>query len=150
MAVKMSDLRFAIRSDIPYRMYHHHVILPDGAVAYTDHKSIESYAAEHGGEYRILSGDELDAIIRDAERNLRTKPARITQARFWDYLECLPPCRWHNHRGVELFHVSERLTGDLVQWCARIGDQHFGWTDFASAKSDDLAAMVAEAAKQEA
>jgi hypothetical protein len=145
MNIPLSALRFAIRTDQPYRMHHHCVILPDDSVAWTDHKSIDSYAAEHGGTFKILTGEELDAVMAEAEAALVTKPAPITAERFDDYLECLPPCRWHRHAGVELFHVSERLTGDLVQWCARIEGQCYGWTDQARRPSDELAAAVAEA-----
>lgn len=145
MIVRMEDLRFAVRADIPYRLYHHHVILPCGKVAYTDHASLESYAAEHGGEYRVITGDELDALISEHEQSLVTLPAPIERDQFWYFLEVLPPCRWHDHKGVELFHVSERLTGDLVQWCARIGDAHYGFIDRAGRASDELVAVVRSA-----
>lgn len=145
MTVALSELRFAIRTDEPYRLGHHHIILPDGSVAYTDHKSLASYAEERGGTYKILSDAEFDALLIETENALVTKPEPISKEQFWYFLECLPPCRWHHERGVELFHVSERLTGDLVQWCAQIGGNYYGWTDQARRSSKELSALVAQA-----
>jgi hypothetical protein len=143
--VKFSELRFAIRSDVPFKMFHHHIILPCGGVAYTDHDSLESYAAEHGGEYRILDEGELDSLIDAAESALITDATSETESAWWEALECLPPCRWHHHAGVELFHISERLTGDLVAWHAKLDGAFYVFTDEARATSEHLAAKVAAA-----
>jgi hypothetical protein len=121
---------------------------PDGTVAYSSALTAAEYIArkaEHGDTMRLITDAEFDALLNAHEAALVTKPAPITADRFDDWLGCLPPCRWHRHAGVELFHVSERLTGDLVQWCARIEGQCYGWTDQAKRPSDELAAAVAEA-----
>lgn len=49
------------------------------------------------------------------------EPVEITEERYMDFLECLPPCKWTRHRGAEVFHISERLDGNIVQWCVKIG-----------------------------
>lgn len=141
----MSALCWAVRTDVPYKMGHHHIILPDDSVGYTDHKSIESYAAERGGEYVVMSDSEFDKFLAEEESKLVTPAESITLENFWDLLECLPPCRWHHHAGIELFHVSERLTGDLVTWCAKVGEDCYSFTDQARAPSADLAAKVVAA-----
>ena len=120
-------------------------LMPDGTVAYTKGLTPDAYAADRGISVKVITDAEFDALLAAHEAALVTTPAPITAERFDDYLECLPPCRWHRHRGVELFHVSERLTGDLVQWCARIEGQCYGWTDQARRPSEELAAAVAEA-----
>jgi hypothetical protein len=60
-------------------------------------------------------------------------PAKeITEERFLDMLNCLPPSRWIRGADVETFHVCERLTENYVSWFIRIGDQYFECVDDAT------------------
>jgi hypothetical protein len=53
-------------------------------------------------------------------------PQEITRERFWEMLEVLPPRKWQGMgTAFESFHVSERLSGDVVSWFVRIGDRYF-------------------------
>lgn len=131
---------YIIRTDEPFRGIAS-VLLDNGKVAYTD-KTFAEYEAESPNPLALVTEAEIDQLIEKYHASLITKPEPITQERFWDLLECLPPCRWCTVGGVELFHVSERLTGNLVTWCARIGTNHYSFTDQANADMKRLAYEV--------
>lgn len=68
-----------------------------------------------------------------------TAPKQIDRDRFIDMLEVLPPCRWRRYAdGVEWFHVSERLSGDVVAWFARVGETYWEMQDLSTLSYDAL------------
>lgn len=136
-----------IRGDVPFSGYSQSFLLPDGTVAYTGGMTPEEYAADRGYPVCVITDEMFDGYLEIFRRSQISEPIEQTEEQFWDALEVLPPCRWHNHRCVELFHVSELLTMDLASWHARIGDRYFTFTDSAAASSDHLAAKVAAAAE---
>jgi hypothetical protein len=48
-------------------------------------------------------------------------PARVSEQRFWDMLEVLPPADWTHGKAFECFRVIEAQTADLYTWLVRIG-----------------------------
>lgn len=54
-----------------------------------------------------------------------TKPRSITAEWFHYCLEVLPPANWHRGKQFEFFRVPECITGNLYNWCIRLGDEHF-------------------------
>lgn len=71
-------------------------------------------------------------------------PREIDQERFWNALECLPPCKWAGMGTLfESFHVSERLSGNVVSWYVRHGERYFEIDQDATLTREELRAMVA-------
>ena len=67
------------------------------------------------------------------------KPIReITEARYWEMLEVLPPCKWRHSAGGESFHVSEYMSGNFVNWFVCIGKSNYGGRYFAIDDVDTL------------
>lgn len=53
-------------------------------------------------------------------------PKEITEEHYQDMLECLPPCKFHRPRsGWMVFHVSERLSENIVSWFVQVGNRFF-------------------------
>lgn len=102
-------------------------------VAYNDAETLPDYMARNPG-YKIVSEAEYDAIQATYYESMKTKPSEITEDAYWYYLECLPPCRYDGN----VFHVSERLTGNLVQWCFGKKGKYYGFTDDASISAEKL------------
>ena len=72
-------------------------------------------------------------------------PREINEERFWSALECLPPCKWQGIGTLfETFHVSERLSGNVVSWYVRHGERFFEVDQDATLTREQLRAMVAE------
>jgi hypothetical protein len=140
-------MQYVLRADEPFKGYVQSVLRPDGTVAYSDGLTLEEYAEAKGFPIRVIDDAELDALIADHTASLVTEPTPES-LEAWEYaLNVLPPCRWRTVGGVELFHISERLTHDLVSWHGRIGDRCFAFTDRAGADMTALAEKVARAAK---
>lgn len=99
-----------------------------------------NWTAFYSGDTAEVMEARTGAVLRDfeeacveiskVEREQYVKPAvKITAKGFDDALNVLPPCRWNRGDHTEWFHVSERLTGDLVNWYVRVGDQYHTFVD---------------------
>ena len=66
----------------------------------------------------------------------------ITPDRWDDMLNILPPEKWQTVAGVEIFRMSERLTGNITAHFARIGERYFEASRRTSEDYGDLAAQV--------
>lgn len=144
---KCSITHWLIHADQPFNGHAQSFLLPDGTIAYTDGLTPEAYAQERGFPVKIITDAELDDMIEDHEASLITEPKEESKEDWWYALEVLPPCRWHHVAGVELFHISERLTGNLVSWHAQYRDKFYSFTDQASRDMGELAQKVKEAAQ---
>lgn len=113
-------------------------------------QTLAEYYQENGDQWQLVTPAELYAIDAAYEQTLVTAPQAISEREWWDLLEVLPPCKWGTVSGVELFHISEHLRGDLVTWCARIGSNHYCFTDQASADPLALAEKVSKANQERA
>ena len=88
-------------------------------------KTLEELTFEYGD---VTIVDQQVAIDHDRQRNI-TPPRAITEDRFHDLLECLPPCKWGRFATCEAFHMSERITYDIATWCVRIGSSYYEFQD---------------------
>ena len=154
---------YLIRSDEPFRGHTQSVLYKDAEgverVAYTSNPQVSSsgrvlqqrtpdltlaeYEAERGAVFKRITEGELDALQAEHLASLTTEPEPMDVERFEYLLEVLPPCRWATVAGAETFHISERLTGNLVQWCIRLpSGECYGMTQPASISKERLAALV--------
>jgi hypothetical protein len=63
-------------------------------------------------QYKIM---EYDDYIKAERLTLLSKPLKkITAAKFWEMLECLPPLKWCTIDNVEMFCISEMWTGSYT------------------------------------
>ena len=69
--------------------------------------------------------------LADAAGTERCKQdiTEVTEARFMDALNVLPPVGWTTRQGVESFRIPERLWGSLTDIYARLGDRYFKLVD---------------------
>ena len=49
----------------------------------------------------------------------------VTEQRFMEMLEVLPPGNWTRREDSESFMVIECMTANLYTWLARLGDRYF-------------------------
>jgi hypothetical protein len=143
-------MKWIIRTDEPFRGHCQSFLTEDGFVAYTDRQTVEQYEAERGFKVRVIDDQEFDQMLAEHSKTLKTEPKEISEDDWYEALECLPPSRWHTHRGVNLFHVCEAITLNLVNWYARIDGRFYHFVDEAQTSSETLAAKVFEATKEAA
>lgn len=124
--------QFVLRADEPFRGSAQSLMLSDGTVAYSNGLSPEQYAQDRGFPIRIVGEAEFGRMLKAYHDTLVTAPAPESLDEFDHALGVLPPCRWKNVGEAELFHISERVTGDLVIWHAHRGSHCVTFTDYAS------------------
>ncbi len=135
-------MQYLIIADEPFRGHCQSVLNKDGTVGYTDGQTVAEYEQEHGCKLKVLSETEFNELYETWEKKLITKPKRITKERYWEMLEILPPSRFHYVGGFEVFHVSERLVGELVSWFANRNDRYYEWTDYSYLAEVSLASRL--------
>jgi hypothetical protein len=96
------------------------------------------------GEFKAVSIEEYDAMEAAFNESLKSSPAEITEEQYNYFLEVLPPCRWQNIDRASIFHISERLRGNLVQWCFSLCGKFYAFTDDATISADKLRAKIEE------
>ena len=74
--------------------------------------------------------------------NNGSAPVEVTEQRFWEMLEVLPPCKWTRLRGSESFFVSEAETENLHTWLARIGDNYYELVAPSSLNHEEIMARI--------
>ena len=136
-------MQYIVRTDTPFVGNIQSYLLENGTVAYTDGLTPHQYEAERGFPIRAVDDDELDAMMNAYVNSLITGPVEETEADFDYALNVLPPSRWRVVRGVEMFHIVERVTHNLVSWHCKAGDRFFSFNDRADADMERLAAKVA-------
>lgn len=111
-----------------------HVSVEDNGtrrVAYTRHPTEdrpltpEEYLAQPGHEHlTLISSEQLDTLraAHEWQTYLCHPPQEITQERFWEMLEVLPPMNWAGWgEYFERFDLIERQTGNITSQYARLG-----------------------------
>lgn len=99
--------------------------------------------AEVSAQYPDATVASQDDAMAAIENGRKTPARRVTVARFEELRDCLPPCRWHHVGGAEVFHVSERITGNVVTWAARVSDAEcYTFDDSATLTDAELRARI--------
>jgi hypothetical protein len=89
--------------------------------AYTN-MDVQSYLTANQDLQRITD-DQHYALVTAFEDTCKVA-TRVTLERWDDLLGVLPPAKWGHFGGAELFHVIERLRGDLVAWYVKFDDKN--------------------------
>lgn len=108
-------------------------------------KTLDDFKAEYP-DIEIV--DDEVSIQHDRNRHITT-PKEISESEYTDLLECLPPCKWGSSAfGGSAFHVSERITHDIVTWCVKLGDTHYRFEDTDQLNATQAVQRVREALKE--
>ena len=130
--------------DEPFRGYAHSMMMEDGTIQFNEQASLEEHERYTGHTFRLIDAEEYDQLEADYNKTLKTSPSEITLERFEEMLNILPPARWHTDNGVELFHISEHISGPMVSWFAKTKDRCFEFIDSARCPSHTLSRLILE------
>lgn len=105
--------------------------------------SLAEYLKQHEAEgAHVVTPEEFD-VLYAAHLQTYVSAPQVVDAERYDYLlEVLPPCRWTNVGGVEIFHISERITGNMVTWCAQYNGVYFEFVDADNKAGKELSDKV--------
>lgn len=137
---------------VPSSASERHPRLVDDLVTLEDGRVIGRYTRMTKEELSSRMKTELLVTERDTFSRMQddsyvTEPRLITEERFQEAFECLPPLRWETHLGVESFRFMEHSCGDITTIFARTGDQFWEFEDRFNMSRDDLAQKVLAATK---
>jgi hypothetical protein len=105
------------------------LIHPDDGLTLYAHEDATAVRARYADARRMTCDEAFAAIDAAALARYKADITEVTEERFTDALNVLPPVGWTTHRGVESFRISERLWGNLTDIYARLGDRYFKLTD---------------------
>lgn len=112
---------------------------------YINGLTFEQYNEQNGGNLKIATSEEIDTLFQTYTETLISDFEEITEEKFYYMLECLPPCRWHTHKGVELFYISEAYTSNLHSFGAKLNGKYYSATRRNNEPSESLAEAVNKA-----
>jgi len=104
--------------------------------------TLEQYLQAKGksaDSVKVLSWAELEPLCIAHDNSMKTNVEPITAEQYNYALDVLPPCRWHRVAGYSVFHVSERITANLVNWYAKHMGEYLTFVDDASITDAQIA-----------
>lgn len=84
---------------------------------------IDIDAVNNSGTRLVVQDYTLPTLMEQYHQSLILPPKEISPRQWRHMLEVLPPCKWGNCGGWEIFHLSERYSGDIVYWYAKRGNE---------------------------
>ena len=81
------------------------------------------YTSSLEKEYKIMTWDEFEAFQKDYY--IGQPIAETTEENFEDMLNVLPPKKWCTINGVEMFCMSEMLTGVYTSQYAKCNEKYY-------------------------
>mgnify|MGYP003141474825 CR=1 FL=1 len=83
----------------------------------------------------------------DAKRYKAGQVEEITEERFDEALNCLPPVNWIRNENSSSFQISENITGILCAYYIQIGERYFTVNEEMLTSHDDLIKLTKEQVK---
>ena len=99
---------------------------------------------EGSPEFQIMLLDSALPLMEEAQKAKYCSDwQEITEDDWYDALEVLPPEKWETVRGVNLFRISEYLTGNITAHYAKLRGKYFTRNCSTSETYEELAEQVA-------
>ena len=96
---------------------HVQTILYDGVCPYTN-KTADEYIAEG---YTVMTDDEYNKFYQEYERSLCNDWSEVTEEKYWDALEVLPPKKWYDGG----FYMGECYMGTLYSFYQKWNGKYY-------------------------
>lgn len=137
----MDRIQYIIKADTQYRGTVQS-ILKNGIVAYSNGLNFEEYQKSKGEKFRLISEGEHDELQRIYRKSLISDFTEITEDRYYEMMNVLPPTRFHNYRGAEIFFVGECYTLDLYSCFIMANDKYYSALRPIGEPSEELTAFL--------
>lgn len=112
--------------------------------------SLSVYSRETQNE--IAVSNKCTVVIMDLaqayklQEQKHIKPVSITTSAFFnEMLEVMPPSNWHRKSDFEHFHLSERISGNIVRYLVRAGDKYYYFQNDAGMTTTEIRAHIDQA-----
>ncbi len=105
------------------------VIHPDDGLTLHFAEDAAQICARYPTAQRMSCDDAWKAADAVGLERYRKDVSEVSEERFNDALNVLPPVGWTTRSGVESFRISERIWGSITDIYARLGDRYFVLSD---------------------
>lgn len=119
------------------------LIHPDDGLTLHYSENALAVRDRYPGAERMSCDDAWKAIDSAALTRYRHDTTEVSEERFMDALNVLPPLGWTTKVGVESFRISERLWGNITDIYARLGERYFMLSDDIRLPADVIAERIA-------
>ena len=119
------------------------LIHPDDGLTLHYHEDAVAVRGRYPGAERMSCDDAWKLVDTAALERYRKDVSEVTEERFMDALNVLPPVGWTTKAGVESFRISERLSGNITDIYARLGERYFKLSDDISLPAGVIAERIA-------
>ena len=103
----------------------HTALTPEGVCIFSG-KTFEQMRQESGEVLELMPFVQALELTEAASRARYCQgPERISQERYEEMLNVLPPENWQRGVGYSCFRLSERLSGAIASFFVRIGDSYY-------------------------
>lgn len=120
------------------------LIHPDDGLTLHAAEDADAVRARYPSALRLACDDAWQQIDAIALTRYRTDVVEISEERFLDALNVLPPVGWTTRCGVESFKISERIWGNVTDIFARCSSRYFKLSDDMRLSADVIGARVLE------
>jgi len=107
-------------------------------------KTLPEYRTENPNAELWLYEDAFKEIEKAQEREYKHPPVEITEERFSEMLNVLPPDDWARGGTTESFKMCEKMMGVYTSIFCRIGDRYFEMMDDYKTRHDVIRDMCRE------
>lgn len=116
-----------------------HTALTAEGVCMFSGKTVEEIQQDSGETLEVMPFMQALELTNAASRARYCRgPERISQERYEDMLNVLPPENWQRGVGYSCFRLSERLDGAIASFFVRIGDSYYQINEDEDANPGDL------------
>ena len=116
-----------------------HTALTAEGVCMFSGKTVEEIQQDSGEALEVMPFMQALELANAASRARYCRgPERISQERYEDMLNVLPPENWQRGVGYSCFRLSERLDGAIASFFVRIGDSYYQINEDEDANPGDL------------
>lgn len=105
------------------------LIYPDDGLTLHFAEDAAQISERYPSAQRLSCDDAWRAADAVGLERYRKDVSEVTEERFNDALNVLPPVGWTTRQGVESFRISERIWGAITDIYARLGERYFVLSD---------------------
>jgi hypothetical protein len=116
-------------------------IHPQTGRSVINNQTLEEIEARYPGAFVM----EWEKYIDLHDEAVKSPPIEISEEKFIEMLEVLPPVNWHREEETESFKMSERLSGSITAILCRVGDRYFQMSDSFFMKHAEIVSKVMSA-----
>lgn len=108
-------------------------------VGETSQEAVARLSNDYGDRLVVIPADEA---FKRHDEAAKTLPVEITEARFHDMLNVLPPVNWSKTGNGESFKMSERFTGSITAIFIALNGRYFTFHDTITLPHDECCSKV--------